>query len=421
MSPNLAELMEEWIAAWQASPAALPQLGHRFTPAEQAERESYLEEFLGIIQAEARSLPRTRTERKAALERITAAFERFARTALHLRSEHLDLLLRGGFSAMGAGMARQARRFDAGVTTADILQACRNAWTACGLQVLLGGEMRLTASIFAYSMLYPYTDNYMDDPRISREMKAGFSMRFGRRLAGEGVAPANGREETIWRLVELIEEQYDRMRSPQVFEALLMIHGAQEKSLRLLRRPASERPDVLRLSFEKGGTSVLADGFLAAGSLSREQAQFVFGWGVLLQLADDLEDVREDCRNGVLTIFSESARREPLDPVTSRTLHFGQQVMQRLPASSCAALEDLIRRSSWTMLLRCAGEAGELYSAGYLAELESYSPFRFSFLNRRREMMRRAGHLQRLFEAFLEGDEDEPVFPLIPSGLMLGA
>jgi len=32
--------------------------------------------------------------------------------------------------------------------------------------------------------------------------------------------------------------------------------------------------------------------------------------------------------------------------------------------------------------------------------------------------MRRRGAVSRLFEAFLEGDEDEPAFPLLPSSLM---
>jgi len=32
-------------------------------------------------------------------------------------------------------------------------------------------------------MLYPYTDNYLDDPSVSREEKLGFSNRFGQRLA----------------------------------------------------------------------------------------------------------------------------------------------------------------------------------------------------------------------------------------------
>ena len=99
------------------------------------------------------------------------------------------------------------------------------------------------------------------------------------------VAPANGREAAIWRLVGMIEEQYPRAEWPQVFASLLDIHHAQENSIRLLRRgPSAGEAVVLRLSFEKGGASVLADAYLAAGTLSREQAQFAFNWGVRLAI-----------------------------------------------------------------------------------------------------------------------------------------
>jgi hypothetical protein len=283
--------------------------------------------------------------------------------------------------------------------------------------------MAVTPAIFAYSMLYPYTDNYLDHPSISREAKLGFNGRFGRRLAGEAVEAANDREEAIWRLIGLIEEQYVRAEWPRVFDSLLAIHHAQENSLRLLRR-GLDRPgiDVLTLSFDKGGTSVLADGYLAAGSLSPEQARFVFGWGVLLQLADDLQDVRQDRRDGMLTMFTERATAQPLDEVTNRTLHFGQRVMQwmeGLGGPDCQALKELIQRSSRSMLIRSAGEAPELYSAEYLAELETHSPFRFASLNsQRRQLVKRRGLLMQLFEVFLEGEEDEPAFPMLPGSLM---
>jgi hypothetical protein len=419
----VTELLQESIALWRESPVSLPAFERTFEPQEQARREAQLERFLDALQAELRSLPRTRSEREEARERITAAFVHLGRTALDLDDRHLELLLNGGFSAIGTDLARRARRFDPAVSTADILQATRNAWTACGLQMLLDRKPGVTPAIFAYSMLYPYTDNYLDHPSISREAKLGFNGRFGRRLAGEAVEAANDREEAIWRLIGLIEEQYVRAEWPRVFDSLLAIHHAQENSLRLLRR-GLDRPgiDVLTLSFDKGGTSVLADGYLAAGSLSPEQARFVFGWGVLLQLADDLQDVRQDRRDGMLTMFTERATAQPLDEVTNRTLHFGQRVMQwmeGLGGPDCQALKELIQRSSRSMLIRSAGEAPELYSAEYLAELETHSPFRFASLNsQRRQLVKRRGLLMQLFEVFLEGEEDEPAFPMLPGSLM---
>jgi hypothetical protein len=290
--------------------------------------------------------------------------------------------------------------------------------------------MRLTPSIFAYSMLYPATDNYMDDPAVGREAKLGFSQRFGQRLAGHAVAAVNDRETNIWRLVALIEEEHPRATRPEVFASLLGIHHAQQESLRLMRRGTThEAVDILGLSFRKGGASVLADGVLARASLSDAEATFVFNWGVFLQLADDLQDVREDSGDGVLTLFSDIAGREPLDALTNRTFHFARRVMRQmaeLPTCAAAAttprlraLLELIRGSATSVLIRSAGEAGEFFSREYLAALETHSPFRFAFLNDRRQQMARRGALMgRLFEAFLAGEDDEPVFPLLPSSLL---
>jgi hypothetical protein len=67
-------------------------------------------------------------------------------------------------------------------------------------------------------------------------------------------------------------------------------HRAQSKSLQqLCCNPAPHQIDVVGISFEKGGTSVLADGYLVAGSLTAAQPDWIFGFGVLTQLLDDLD------------------------------------------------------------------------------------------------------------------------------------
>ncbi len=420
---KVTELLEAALADWRNCSDAPPVFDRSIATEEQIAREAHLEAFLDCVQSEMRHPPVNRADRTAMHQRLTAALTTFGRTALRLDDAQVALLLEGGLSSVGTQLARRARSFDPAVSVADIFQATRNAWTACGLQTLFGHPMELTPSIFAYSMLYPYTDNYLDDPAIGVESKRGFNRRFGSRLSGESIEPENRHEGFIWRLVELIESQYAREAYPQVFESLLQIHHAQERSLRLLRKGAAAADvDVLRLSFEKGGTSVLADGYLAGATLTPEQARFVFYWGILLQLADDLQDVREDCRDGVLTLFSQLAGREPLDALTSRTLQFGRRAMlmlHQLPAADSLALRQLIQRSSLSIIIRSAGEAGEFYTPEYLRKLECHSPFRFAFLNERRaQFAKRSGMLVKLFESFLAGDEDEPAFPLLPSSFM---
>ena len=419
----MTELLEEALSVWGDCPDSPPAFDRAITTEEQIAREQHLERFLDCVQSEMHRPPVGRAERQAMHARLTEALTAFGRSALRLEDAHVSLLLEGGLSSVGTHLARQARQFDPAVSVADIFQATRNAWTACGLQMLFGRAMRLTPSIFAYSMLYPYSDNYLDDPAIDAATKRGFGERFGQRLKGEQIEPANAYEDSIWRLVALIESEYIRTGNPQIYQALFHIHAAQVKSIRLLRRGGeSATVDVLRLSFEKGGASVLADGYLAAGALTPAQERFVFFWGILLQLADDLQDVREDCRDGVRTLFSQDLGRRPLDAVTSRTIHFGRRTMallHQLPSSDCLPLRQLIQRSSLSILIRSAGEAGEFYTPHYLRELECHSPFRFSYLNERRaQFAKRSGMLARLFESFLEGDKDEPAFPLLPSSLM---
>ena len=419
----MTELLQSALALWRQCPATLPPFDHRFTPDEQSRREGLMDGFLSTLESELQRPPFTRADRQAMHERLTSAFAEFGRTALNLEERHLQMLFAGGFSTIGTSMAREARRFDPSVTVADIFQASRNAWTACGLQVLFGGAMWLSPSIFAYSMLYPYTDNYLDDPEVSPQIKHGFNHRFRLRLQGADVAPEGRHEAMIWRLVERIESQYSREGFPGVYQSLLAIQGAQEKSLQLLRKPRHhDGVDVVALSFEKGGASVLADGFLAAGSLTPERTAFAYNWGIFLQLADDLQDVRDDSRDGVRTIFSEAAGREPLDALTNRLMQFGGRVMMAmhdLPGVDCLPLRQLITRSCLSFLVRSAGETADLYTADYVSGIESLSPFRFAYLNeRRRRFERHSGKLARLFEAFLAGGEDEPAFPLLPSSLM---
>ncbi|MGB7846707.1 MAG: hypothetical protein WBL63_13910 [Candidatus Acidiferrum sp.] len=433
----VGKLLQESLSLWQQGAVCLPPFERTFTRGEQAARESYLDEFLRKVEAELRDAPSSKAERRCTQERMTSAFRSFAKACLGLEDGHLELLLDHGFSAVATQLAREARHVDPEVSAEDIFQASRNAWTACALQTLLGQRMQLTPSIFAYSMLYPYTDNYLDDPGISRGAKLAFSRRFRERLEGLGVEPFNEREATIWRFVELIEEQYGRAEWPEVYDSLLEIHRAQENSVRLLRFDSSlANGDVLKLSFEKGGASVLADAYLAAGSLSPEEAQFAFDWGVLLQLVDDLQDLQQDLREGKLTVFTEiaacarsgTANGVALDALTTRTLNFGRGVMRQVDcmpsddggltdaAVEHKCLKEMIRMSCSLLLIWSAGECRKLYSEKYLADLETHSPFRFAPLAERRGKLGRwGGPLTRMFESLLKEEEEGAASFLVAS------
>ena len=208
----------------------------------------------------------------------------------------------------------------------------------------------------------------------------------------------------------IIGGQYERSRYPRVFESLLAIHRAQSRSVRLLHRQASPyEVDVLGISLEKGGASVLADGYLVHGALTAAQEEFLFGYGAFLQLVDDLQDVQQDQQDRLSTIFSQSARRWPLDALTARTLQFGQRVLEGLDCfenPDGEPLKELMRQSAVLLLIDAAGRAGRFYSRPYLRDLEAHSPFRFSFLAQvRRKLRRQRVSLMKLVEAFAAPEE----------------
>lgn len=395
------------IEVWNARVAPAAQGGPEYCQKEQDRRETAYDEALISVEQEVKTAPRTRSERIATQDRITAAFGRFAATALGLEREAVHLLLHD-FLPVGMQLARWAKRFDPALQMSDVLQACRNAWTACGLQPLLGEHVGITPAILGYSLLYPYSDNYLDCADITAADKVHFSHRFRERLCSENPPAQNYREAALWRLVKLIEEQYPRVSYPEVYASLLAIHRAQEESIAQLKRDNDWDDDsVLRMSCAKGGSSVLADACLARGWLSAEESRFSFEWGVLLQLGDDLQDVRDDMDRGSETLFTrEAARGKSLDRLVLQLLTFSDRVASRmdmLPNGS-PVLKELLRTSWRSLIVNAVADSHELFSPGFVAGAERSSPFRFEFLRSRRERLAsHQGLYPALFTAFVEG------------------
>lgn len=405
---HVAHSLDLWNAcAGQDLPSAT-----RYTQPEQKKRESAYDEGVRSVEDELQNHPASRSERAAQQNRLIANFGRFATTALGLEDDAVRMIT-GDFIPVGTELARWTRRFDPSMTKTDIVQACRNAWTACGLQPILGRQTELTPSILAYSLMYPYSDNYLDRADVSSEAKSQFSARFRQRLRGEVPPPLNQREAALWTLIDMVEDEYPRVSYPQVFDSLLAIHAAQERSLAQLKNgDGSLDAQVLEISCEKGGTSVLADAFLAAGTLSGPEARFAFNWGVLLQLGDDLQDLRDDLRRDSATLFTRAVRRrQPLDALVTQLLAFSDRVaagMDDLPHAT-PMLRTLLRMSWRSLIVEAVADLRPLFTRRFLRELEPTSPFRFKFLRRRhKRLMKRQGMYESLFDVLIEDHDDEP-------------
>jgi hypothetical protein len=395
-------LVQGCVERWWQCPTTLPDLGRRYTPSEQSAREARLSQLADGLGAVLDRPPQTLPAQRATQQRFVAEASAMAQFALGFEETEMARMRLPEFAEVMSEFARQARRFDPRLSAADIFQAGRNVLSANLLQLLLGRPIALTPAIFAYSLLYPYSDNVLDDPALSPAAKQEFNQRFRRRLAGQPLVASNKREEAVDRLVALVEGQYDRAKNPQVFASLLSIHSAQTRSLELMQRGAAPyEVDLLGVTFDKGGASVLADAYLAAGDLTAGEVTFAFELGAFLQLVDDLEDVESDLAAGRLSVYALAARHWRLDALTNRSLHFGAGVLaglDRMTSPAAAGCRNFLQRGLSQSLILSAGRARARYSRGYERELEAHAPFRFGFVDRlaRRLTRHMAAALPRL-------------------------
>ncbi|MGV8982182.1 hypothetical protein [Clostridium sp.] len=273
--------------------------------------------------------------------------------------------------------------FDNTIKLDKMVQALRNVWIMNILQVLFNIKVEYTQSIFAYSMLYPYTDNYLDNPLISLEDKKSINERFKLRLQGKKINGSNSYEESLFKLVSIIEGQYPRSHYSEVYESLLCIHSAQSRSLTQQSHMISPyENDILGISIEKGGTSVLADAYLINGSLSEAESDFIFAYGVLLQFCDDMQDAKEDLKNEHMTIFSETSGKWTLDNITNALFDFSNKIIdldEGFPSIESVRMKTFLKKNLISLIFEAISQNYDLYSKEYIKNIEKYYPFRMSY------------------------------------------
>ncbi len=396
---------------WWSGKSTVPDLGPVYSPNEKKSCEAKLVNCLDEFGEELKWISRDRPSRLAIRERLLPTAGNFLIATFGLEYEHVNALTSYGFAEAVEEFVLRARQFDKDISPRDLYQASRNAWSMNLLQFLMGLPMEVTPAVLAYNLLYPYSDNYLDNPSIAASVKTAFSRHFELRLEGMPVTPANSWEQKIFDLVGMIEDQFDRQLHPEVYASLMAIFRAQTKSIRLQLPDASRfEVDVLGLDFEKGGTAVLADAYLAAGSLTPFQKEFSFYYGAFTQLMDDLEDVEQDYQDGIMTVFSQAVSHETLDSVTNRTIIFGNgllDAMSRFQISGLETLVEIMRKCITPLMIDSAGRLGHLYSDHYLSELERHSPYRFSQIKKLRRKFSHHFSAEEIIEMIIMANANE--------------
>jgi hypothetical protein len=402
LAERVAALRDAHERLWATTPAELPALGPRSGFRLRLGNAYAAGRLIDALAAEVERIPEGECERRAWRESVRERLQAFGAARLGWPGGYGRLLCGDAFFEASIAFTRQARAFDPGLSPDGLWQALRNVWIGNTLQLLLDRPVTVNPGLFAYSMLYPLTDNLLDDPGLDGGTKRDFNERFGRRLAGLAVRPVAAREEAVFRLVARIEEEFPRPRFADVHASLLAIHRGQVRSL--LQQDDPELPDarILAISCEKGGSSVLADLYLVAGHATPGLERFAFGYGVFLQLLDDLQDVETDRAAGHQTLFTRAAQRGPLDEATARLARFIDRVLdgaEILAGAGAADRKDLVRRSCQNLLVGAIADQPRRFSRCFRRSVERQWPFSLAAirsLRRRaeRRFARAAGRLQ---------------------------
>lgn len=374
---------------WRQAPADPPPPRRRYARSEKMCVEKELSNLVGGLSSEtARTSFLDGTFEPGRAEEMASGLRPVFKRLLRLVELPLEAVYDARFLESTRRFLQTARDFDPGLSIASAYQALRNVWIMNSLQFDLGLAIEHTDAVFAYSMIYPYLDNVLDDAEISETEKLALVARLKAWLEGAERSTDTPRGEKLRDLVGMIERRYPRPDFPGVYQSLLAIYNAQVKSLLQQRVAASPAPeDILAISLEKGGTSVLADGYLVAGSLEPADEDFCFGFGTFLQLADDLQDIAEDARCGHRTIFSRRAGRAPLDGQAVRLSHYLAAVLERArpgATASRSALCDAIGSGLSLMFLESVGKNPDYFSRGFVRRSMKSFPVRSAYLRKLR-------------------------------------
>jgi|GEM_PF-486921 len=377
----IRQLTEKYVTMWNGFPDVEPELLRRFSQRQQRENERRLETQLKLYsfhEAEQDAL---------SPERSHFSFE-VIKAIVGSSFVSGDIINDNFFTdseRITKRFFKDARELDSSLSHDDIHQALRNLWVFNSLQQIRGTDVVLTPSSFAYSLLYPITDNGLDSTERTPPEKEAYIHWLSQWFLGNKCAAADGWTERTAALLRMIENEYPPSEFLDVYLSLRAIHHAQAKSLFLHNvRSGSNETSLTKITIEKGGTSVLADGFLTSGMLNDAEIDSFFEYGVLLQFVDDIRDIHEDRINGHSSPFSRIADSSDLDSAARRLLFFVKHCGEKLSSlnhSHARQIKQMVEQSCTFLILESAAHHREYYSSKFIQNVERSLPMSPAFLD----------------------------------------
>lgn len=381
----MLKFIKECERLWNETEDGFPDWIKEISEEQRKANEVFLEEKLKQVKLYWNKFPNKEKENKLWKKKGKQWIGKLLNEENILRLEKLDSDMKESLIAKMQYFLVQTRKFDKELCLEDIGQAMRNFCICIIFGEMEKGKIGYEKAAWAYSLLYPYTDNLIDSTEIKEEKKKEFHKWLYQRLLGDKVKREEDIESRVSDLIEKIEEVYERESYKEVYQSILWIYRAQVESLKQQNIDITlTEKEVFDISMQKGGSSVLVDGFLINGKLSEREIQFYLEFGFLLQLADDLQDISEDLENCHHTLYYDWIKEGNLDRKLNKILQFLNSVIKRAEIKQ-KEIETMILENSIALLIISALQSSDYFSSAYLKQIEKYLPVSYTFLKKIQE------------------------------------
>lgn len=298
-------------------------------------------------------------------------------------AEHLD-----AFQSEIRHILRKIRSFAPDMTVDDMGQALRNYLVYAVFKELNGLPQQCSDAIFGYSMLYPFTDNYLDDPTHSCEEKERYNRLIHDRLRGQQTVCLSEYDEKTCALLDAVLSGYQGDAGQDIQTGLLLMLQAQKESQLQEFRQGNclSAEEVLRISIFKGGLSVLIDRWFINKEPDETDLLFYYSYGFLLQLCDDLQDITSDRAAGRQTLFTLCTTVDESDALLYRLMNYSISLFSYCQCSAALIpFRDFLQRNCIQLIVTSALGSAQHFGNECITALKRLLPVPFAYWEETRQ------------------------------------
>lgn len=366
---------------WQKADDSFPDFLPNITQEIRATNDEYVTEIAKSFQEQLKDLPRynfgRRKWKKKTMPLINEVLYQEDLIGLHKVMDQTSI---DEFTAEIFQFLRHVRSFSPELKLYDIGQALRNYIVYVCFKKMHKVNSGFSMAAFGYSMLYPFTDNFIDNKNCTATEKQEYNQLIRNKIQGSPINPRTKHQRKTCELLQAIENDYPREESTGVYKLLLYMLEAQEISIKQQNKELPlTKEERLHISVYKGGFSVLIDRFFVHKEITEADFLFYLAFGYFLQLADDLQDVKEDSELGYSTLFTLDLHSSSMEALVNKMLHYLKDIMEDYQADN-EIFKSFILNTSQLLILSSLIGSKEFFSSSYLERIYHLLPVSRSVL-----------------------------------------